>query len=74
MTEDLVSKAKMVLVTLLNSLYEYGTMPKTVFFKLFDVKVSPILLYGSEVWGVKQFECTEREKGNQRINTDSKNK
>ena len=60
MTEDLANKAKRVLVTLLNSLYEYGTMPKTVFFKLFDVKVLPILLYGSELWGVKQFDCIER--------------
>ena len=49
MTKDLANKAKRVLVTLLNSLYEYGTMPKTAFFKLFDVKVLPILLYGSEL-------------------------
>ena len=60
MTEDLASKAKRVLVTLLNSLYEYGTMPKTVFFKLFDVKILPILLYGSKLWGVKHFDCIER--------------
>ena len=33
MTEDLASNAKRVLVTLLNSLYEYGTIPKTMFFK-----------------------------------------
>ena len=59
MTEDLASKAKRVLVTLLNSLCEYGTMPKTVFFKLFDAKVLPILLYGSKLWGVKQFDCIE---------------
>ena len=60
MTEDLASKAKRVLAPILNSLYEYGTMLKTVFFKLFDVKVLPILLYGSELWGVKQFDCIER--------------
>ena len=60
MAEDLASKAKRVLVTLLNSLCEYGTMPKTVFFKLFDVKISPILLNGWEVWGVKHLECIER--------------
>ena len=60
MTEDLASKAKRILVALLNSLYEYGTIPKTVVFKLFDVKILPILLHGSELWGVKQFDCIER--------------
>ena len=60
MTEDLASKGKRVLVTLLNSLYDYGTMPKSIFFKLFDVKVLPMLLYGAEIWGVRQYECIER--------------
>ena len=30
------------------------------FSKLFDVKVSPMLLYGAEIWGVQQYECIER--------------
>ena len=34
MTEDLASKAKRILVALLNLLYEYGTIPKTVVFTL----------------------------------------
>ena len=38
MTEDLGSKGKKVLVSLLNSLYDNGTLPKSVFFKLFDVR------------------------------------
>ena len=32
MTEDLASKGKRVLVSLLNSSYDYGTLPKSVFF------------------------------------------
>ena len=32
MTEDLASKGKWVLVSLLHSLYDYGTMPKLLFF------------------------------------------
>ena len=35
-------------------------MPKIVFFKSFNAKVLPILLYGSELWDVKQFDCLER--------------
>ena len=60
MTEDLASKGKRVLVSLLNSLYDYGAMPKSIFFKSFDVKVLPMLLYGAEIWGVRQYECIER--------------
>jgi hypothetical protein len=30
------------------------------YFKLFDAKVLPILLYGSEIWGHKQYEDIER--------------
>ena len=43
--EDLASKGKRI--SLLNSLYDYGTIPMSIFFKLFDVKVLPILLYGA---------------------------
>ena len=44
------AKAKRVLISLLNSLCNLGQLPKDVFFKLFDRKVSPVLLYGSEIW------------------------
>ena len=60
MTEDLSSIGKKVLVSFLNSLYDYGAMPKSVLFKLFDVKVLPMLLYNAGVWGVRQYECIER--------------
>ena len=30
------------------------------FFKLFDVKIAPILLYGSELWGTKMYDSLER--------------
>ena len=46
------TKAKRVLISLLNSLYNLKQLPtKDVFFKLFDRKVSPVLLYRSEIWG-----------------------
>ena len=37
-------KAKRVLISLFNSLYDLGQMPKYIFFKLFDKKVSPVFL------------------------------
>ena len=51
MAIDQATKAKRVFISLLNSLYNLGQLPKDVFFKLFDRKVSPLLLYGSEIWG-----------------------
>ena len=51
MCSDLAKKDKRVLVSLISSLYDYGQMPKHVFFKLFDTKVVPILVYGSDIWG-----------------------
>ena len=40
-------KAKWILISLLNSLL--GQLPRDVFFKLFDSKISLVLLYGSEI-------------------------
>ena len=28
--------------------------------KIFDTKISPILMYGSEIWGVKYYESIEK--------------
>ena len=35
-------------------------MPKHIFFKLFDMKVVPILLYCSEIWGYRKYEVLEQ--------------
>ena len=60
MVHELCKKGKRVLVTLLKSLYNSGQLPKSVFFKLFDAKIAPILFYGSELWGTEQFLDLER--------------
>ena len=59
MAIDQATKAKRVLISLLNSLYNLGQLPKDVFFKLFDRKVSPVLLSGSEIWGFTKREPIE---------------
>ena len=59
MAIDQATKAKRVLISLLNSLCNLGQLPKDVFFKLFDRKVSPVLLYGSEIWGFTKRELIE---------------
>ena len=41
-------------------MYECGQLSKSVFFKLFDVKVTPILMYGSEILNIDNFLELER--------------
>ena len=59
MADELAMKGKRVLISLLHSLYNLGQMPKSVFFTLFDRKIAPVLLYGSEIWGFSKRESTE---------------
>ena len=60
MVIDLAVKGKKAMVSILSSLYPYGNLSKTRFFKLFDVNIAPILLYGSELWGTKMYDSLER--------------
>ena len=60
MATELATKGKRVLVSILSSLHQYGTLDKNSFFKIFDTKVCPILLYGSEIWGLGMRENIER--------------
>ena len=60
MVHDLCIKGKRSFISILHSLYNYGQMPKNMFFKLFDLKICPQLLYGAEIWGFNQYEELER--------------
>ena len=60
MVNELCIKGKRILISILSSLYNSGQMPKTVFFKIFDTKICPQLLYGAEVWGLETFIDLER--------------
>ena len=59
MAKDLALKGKRALLAILSSMYKYGQLPHHVYFKIFDTKISPILLYGSELWGFQARESTE---------------
>jgi hypothetical protein len=55
MASEQAYKAKRVLISILSQLYDYGQLSPKVFFNIFDTKISPILLYGSEIWGIHKF-------------------
>jgi hypothetical protein len=59
MAEDKAIKAKKVFNHIVSSLNNLGCIPYQTFFKIFDVKVSPVLLYGCEILGTGNISCTE---------------
>ena len=60
MAEAMSSKAKRVLVSLLSSLHNYMPLSYETYFKIFDTKITSILLYGSELWGYENRVCIEQ--------------
>ena len=50
---DLAHRAKVALSLLIKALRKIAHVTPQIFYKLFDAQVMPILLYGSEVWGLK---------------------
>ena len=59
MANENATKGKRALNGILLSLYKYGQLSNSVFFKLFDSKIGPVLLHGSEIWGYQELPCIE---------------
>ena len=60
MAENMAIKAKKVLISLLMNLQDLQPLTYKTYFKFFDSKITPILLYGCELWGLEQMEQIER--------------
>jgi len=52
MLSDLATRAKIALSRVQRSLRKLVYVTPDVFFKVFDAQIQPILLYGSEIWGL----------------------
>ena len=50
--KDLTSKAKRALLCIIRKLYSLNNRSLSLFLKLFDVQIQPIVQYGSEIWGL----------------------
>ena len=59
MAEQNALKAKKVQNILLKDLLKLPNLGYTTFFKIFDTKVSPILFYGCELWGLNAMTVIE---------------
>ena len=56
---DLSDKANRAIFSL-NNCYKLIKLPLNIAFKLFDTMITPILLYGSEVWGAYEYNTTKK--------------
>lgn len=58
--EDIVTKAKKCVIHIFRTLWKIKCTSPTIFFKLFDAQVVPILLYASEIWGTNENDEIEK--------------
>ena len=58
--ENLSSKALRAVAGIKKLYFRLKNLPADTVFKIFDAKVKPILLYGSEIWGSQKFDDIER--------------
>ena len=59
-TEHLATKGKKAVIQLNKVFKKYKEMSSKSFFKIFDAKIQPILLYASEIWGMNVLDHLEK--------------
>jgi len=57
--DEFAGRAKGKVVEILKTMWSLGNMDVSVFFKLFDAQIKPLLLYASEIWGFTRFHSIE---------------
>ena len=50
---DMAIKAKKGVICILKLLWQLGEKSPSIFFKLFDAQIQPMLSYGAEIWGLE---------------------
>ena len=56
--EDMASRAKKGVIGIPKLLWTLAEKSPTLFFRLFDCQIQPMLPYGAEVWGIMADHCT----------------
>ena len=57
--EEYASKAKGKILDLMKTMWSLGSLDTSLFFKLFDAQIKPMLLYASEIWGMLRLTAIE---------------
>ena len=58
--ENYSLKALRMVGAMRNVFNTFKKLPVDLAFKVFDIKIKPIVLYGSQVWGIGYYECIEK--------------
>lgn len=58
--ENLCSKASKLISRTRSLCKRYDNIDPRILFKIFDIKIKPLILYGSEIWGVGKCEKVEQ--------------
>ena len=59
---DLAARGKRAVMGVLGVLYKFDNRSMKPFWKPFDSKVQPVLLYAAEIWGLEDDYCSQTEK------------
>ena len=59
--DGMASKARRSVVDLFRTLWRLSDHCSTIFLKFFDAQIKPMLLCGSEIWGLYQHESIEKD-------------
>ena len=56
----MASKAKKGVTDIFRTLWKLRDFSAIIFLKMFDAQIKSLLLYGSEIWGLKEYESVEK--------------
>jgi exonuclease III len=56
---EFAARAKGKVVEIMRIMWRLGSIDYSVFFRLFDAQIKPMLLYASEIWGMKRYHVVE---------------
>ena len=57
---EMANKARKGVTDIFRTLWRLGDFSAPIFFKMFDAQIKPMLLYGSEIWGLKEYKSVEK--------------
>ena len=58
--DEMANKPRKGVINILGPPWRPGDFSATIFLKMFDAQIKPMLLYGSEIWGLKEYKSVEK--------------
>ena len=58
--DETANTARKGIIDILRTLWRRGNFSATIFLKMFDAQIKPIVLYGSDILGLKEYKSVEK--------------